>query len=614
MQKKLNINLKYLSLNIKILLSVLMIFLLFVSILAFVGLKSYVNIAVSTEQRNLQNVNNVAIDALASASRASQFVKTNILGNDDIDALASASKVQYIESNAQGADDELNRILSAQNYIESLNIGKEGFFVAFNKEGEIKLHSDREYMQKYGFEIKGDYALIYKDILNYSLENTPKEVSDNDGDFSRKFIGEERFTLDGKDHYGRIEMWEDLYIASILDEYSIVAEAKQAIMKILIFLLLGIVIAAVIFIYLINRLVGDKMKIIKSNAQKFGQGDFTNLDTLQVRVRDEISETNEVLIDSSENMLDIIKTLSHNSEELLSEGETLQDLSRSYSIGSKEIVIAVDEIASGSEKQANETMKGLEELSSLAQIIDEEQEKLEVLNLRVEDIDKLKEEGNEIIEILVEYTKRSNNAAIQVKNVIDQSNINASKIEEASIKIKGIANQTNLLALNASIEAARAGDAGRGFAVVAGEIRKLAEESSIFALEIEEVIKDLLLGSGKAVDLMDRVRKEAEYQTESVEKTGEKFDKIREKIEEIKNVIDELNEGGSILESRKEKITEVIEHLSAIAQENNANTEEVSAKVEEQNNSTLKLEDLSNNLKMVSESLMSKLEILYNTK
>ena len=48
-----------------------------------------------------------------------------------------------------------------------------------------------------------------------------------------------------------------------------------------------------IFVYLIKKLVGDKMKIIRDNAQKFGQGDFENLRELQVRVRDEISETNK---------------------------------------------------------------------------------------------------------------------------------------------------------------------------------------------------------------------------------------------------------------------------------------------------------------------------------
>ena len=591
MEEKREINGKYLSINIKILLSTLAIFLLFVLTLAFIGLKSYINMVISTEQKNLQNINNVAVDALSSASKAKRYLKT-ILSTED---------------------KKIDEILSAQKYIESLKIGKEGFFVAFNEVGQIKLHSDIENIEKYGFESKDNYALIYEEILDYALKNTPEKTSGND-EFHHYLIGEESFILDGKKHYARIERWEGgLYIASVLDEYSIRNEAKERIIRITILLFLGIMVASMIFIYLIKILVGDKMKIIRENAEKFGQGEFENLNGIKVRVKDEIFETNEVLIDSSKNMLDIIKALNENSEELLVKEEILHNLSKNYSVGSNEIVVAVDEIASGSERQAEETLKGLEELRSLKEIIDDEREKLKILNLRIEDIDKLKEEGNETIEILVEYTNRSNDAAMQVKDVIDQSSIDAFKIEEASIKIKEIANQTNLLALNASIEAARVGEYGRGFSVVAEEIRKLAEESNIFALEIEQIIKNLLLGSQKAVDLMEGVKEESEYQTKSVEETGEKFNRIREEIEEIKVLIDELNHSGNILEIKKEELTEVIEHLSAIAQENNANTEEVSARVEEQDNSILKLEDLSNELRMVSESLRDKLEIFSKT-
>jgi len=57
--------------------------------------------------------------------------------------------------------------------------------------------------------------------------------------------------------------------------------------------------------------------------------------------------------------------------------------------------------------------------------------------------------------------------------------------------ITKVANQTNLLSLNASIEAERAGEAGSGFAIVAREIRRLADQTSIAALDIEKLIEEM---------------------------------------------------------------------------------------------------------------------------
>jgi methyl-accepting chemotaxis protein len=71
---------------------------------------------------------------------------------------------------------------------------------------------------------------------------------------------------------------------------------------------------------------------------------------------------------------------------------------------------------------------------------------------------------------------------------MDKINEQVNAINESISVIDQIAFQTNILSLNAAVEAATAGEAGKGFAVVAGEVRSLASRSAEAAKEIQELV------------------------------------------------------------------------------------------------------------------------------
>ncbi|MPM71685.1 putative methyl-accepting chemotaxis protein YoaH [bioreactor metagenome] len=200
-------------------------------------------------------------------------------------------------------------------------------------------------------------------------------------------------------------------------------------------------------------------------------------------------------------------------------------------------------------------------------------------------------------------TKRSSESAKEIYEIVINNNKSAEKIDSSSTMIQSIADQTNLLALNAAIEAARAGEAGRGFAVVAGEIRKLAEQTNSFTDEIKQVIEELKTRSNAAVQTIYEVKDIVNAQSDSVEETRHRFDLIADSIGATEAVIQKLTEGTKTLNMNKAKLVDLMQNLSAIAEENAAGTEEASAATEEQAASSMELSRASEGLAEIAGKL-----------
>jgi methyl-accepting chemotaxis protein WspA len=80
----------------------------------------------------------------------------------------------------------------------------------------------------------------------------------------------------------------------------------------------------------------------------------------------------------------------------------------------------------------------------------------------------------------------------------------ADNINMAVTTITRVADQTNLLSINAAIEAEKAGEYGRGFLVVAREIRRLADQTAVATLDIENIVRHMQDAVSAGVMQMDK--------------------------------------------------------------------------------------------------------------
>ena len=190
--------------------------------------------------------------------------------------------------------------------------------------------------------------------------------------------------------------------------------------------------------------------------------------------------------------------------------------------------------------------------------------------------DKLSEVG--------EFNKKVIDVTQKIKVSISETSESAESIHQAANVITDIASQTTLLALNASIEAARAGEAGRGFSVVASEISQLAEQSNQAAVEIQEIINNLIDNSNQSVEDIQDAKSIIEEQTEHLKDVIDRFEVAKDGIERSLKEIENVKDSTFELDSSKNRMIDIIQGLSAISQQNAASTEETSAAVTQTKN------------------------------
>ena len=351
--------------------------------------------------------------------------------------------------------------------------------------------------------------------------------------------------------------------------------------SILIATIIAVIIAAVLAVVVAMMIVNAINKSIHV-LEKVAEGDLTEQvpDELMKR-KDELGIMSKSIESLRESLIEIISELKNHSVNLYSSSDKLDSASQEASESIGQVNQAIAEISDGASSQADETQSATENVILMGNMVEDTSSQLKDL---IDISEQMRQAGTRAIDTLDKLDKINKRASDAIDLIYDQTNTtneSVARIREATALITDIAEETNLLSLNASIEAARAGEQGRGFAVVANQIQKLAEQSNESASHIAAIITELLADSEKSVKTMDEVRQIMEEQSEDVRKTQEAFEDVRSGIDQTTSGMGDISEKTNSLDEARVSVVDVVQNLTAIAEENAASTQQTSASANE---------------------------------
>ncbi len=165
-----------------------------------------------------------------------------------------------------------------------------------------------------------------------------------------------------------------------------------------------------------------------------------------------------------------------------------------------------------------------------------------------------------------EVVGRGTEIVSRMSATMDDISTSSGRIGDITTLIEGIAFQTNILALNAAVEAARAGEHGRGFAVVAGEVRTLAQRSSVAAKEIKDLIaasvSTIAAGNQQASEV-DSVMGEV---TQAIRRVTDIVGEIASASDEQRRGIEQVDQAVTQMDEVTQQNAALVEQASAAAQ------------------------------------------------
>ena len=459
----------------------------------------------------------------------------------------------------------------------------------------------------YAYIVSSDGTMLYhptaekigKSVENAVIKDVVSELKNGQKPENKVVT----YDFNGVNKYAAYNISKDQSkIVVISADESEVLQQVNNMMKLAVFALIVVVVIVSAIGIVITEIALRPIIRVSQIVQKMADLDFSeNENTEKMKKRkDETGVMTRSVALLREELVDLLEGIQKQSVQLFKTSANLDGDSDETQKMVEQVDRAVGDIATGATSQAQETQNATENVIAMGNMIEDTNAEAERLNGNAQ---QMKDSSDQAMQILKELNEINDRTKQSIEEVYTQTNItneSVQKIKEATVLIASIAEETNLLSLNASIEAARAGEQGKGFAVVASQIQKLAEQSNESASQIDEITNALISDSTKSVETIAQVRDIMNEQSEKMEKTDSMFRQVNTGVDHAMDSVNTITEKTELLNQSREKIIDVVQNLSAIAEENAASSQETSASITQVNTVVTDISDNASGLKDIA--------------
>jgi methyl-accepting chemotaxis protein len=358
---------------------------------------------------------------------------------------------------------------------------------------------------------------------------------------------------------------------------------------------------------LIGRRIGIPLARISDQLKAIAKGDLSR-EQLQINHKDEIGELSRSANQMQNDIKMIVTSIANAAKTVTKESKELMHASNEVREGNEQIAITMNELATGSNEQANHTSEISEMMDNFVQTIQEANEGGEEISSISSKVLEKTQEGSKLMGNSVEQMSVIDHIVKEAVVKMEKLDKQTSEISKLVNVIKEMADQTNLLSLNATIESARAGEHGKGFAVVATEVRSLSEKVSQSVEDITKIVSSIQLESNEVSVSLKKGYQEVDKGSKQIQTTGKTFQEIDEVVSRMSKRIKGISNNLENIASDSQQMNASIQEIASVSEEASAGIQQVSASSLQASNVIKEVSLSADGLSRVSERLNNEIQ------